>query len=148
MDESIKRALEEAAKVQTESTTKRTTIETLLKEFPDLKIKTDRWRNQRYSSKSINAIADQVDFRHNCGCCNDSPLEARPFIETMGVRIFADPDCYQVGERDWRGGDSAYPGWKDGLTKNGISEKAIEHIASYLKAVAPDDEDNDLENDE
>ena len=127
-------------------------LKALLVEFPDLKISTDRWRRQRYTSRTVNARATQVDFRHNCGCCPDSPLEARPYIETMGVQVFAQPDRYFVGERY----DGIYEyeasGWEERMRKEDISDAAIEKVRAYLAAHEPppyrdafEDDDDDLD---
>lgn len=135
MDKTIQKKMDELADKQKEADR----LVALREEFPDLKIDTDRWRRERYVSKSVNARATEVDFRHNCGCCPDSPLEARPYIETMGVQIFSDPDRYWIGERYDYSYDTATPGWKDSFHANNISQQAIDKVESHLRAVAPED---------
>jgi hypothetical protein len=110
-------------------------IEELRKKFPDLDVAVDRWNHVRFMSNTVNAVADQVSMRHNCSCCNDSPLEARPYITVDGVTIYSRPDCYIVGEADpYRGGEHAYDGWQQKLQAAGINQAAIAQIEKYLKA--------------
>jgi hypothetical protein len=119
-------------------------FEQLRQRFPDLDVAVDRWRHERYTSALVNPIADQVELKHNCGCCADSPLEARPYIEVDGARVYARPDCYQVGEKVSYTRDRPYPDWQAGLVKQGISAAAIARVASYLDAVTPEpDADTD-----
>lgn len=146
MDQTVQKKLEELEQKKAEAKL----VEALLVEFPDLKITTDRWKRQRYSSASVNARATSVDFRHNCGCCPDSPLEARPYIEALGVQIFANPDRYCVAEK-YNVYEVELPGWEADMRKEGVSDAAIEQVRSYLVACQPppyqdDDEDED-END-
>lgn len=145
MDETVKNELDKATKAAERAEL----IAALQTEFPDLKVSTDRWQNKRFCSKSVNGRADQVDFRFNCGCCTDSPCEARPYIETLGVQVFADPDRYWIGERcDWGSNYRAVtedPRWEGAMRKQGISEEAIRITRRYLDANSPqpDDEDED-----
>lgn len=107
---------------------------TALKErFPDLHVTVDRWARKRYSSKLVNPIADQVDMQHNCGCCADSPLEARPYIRWNGVSVFASPDHYRVGEKTSSGLDDPYEAWEAGMRDYGISETAIQLVGEYFE---------------
>lgn len=149
MNESVKRELDKAA----EATKRAELIAALQAEFPDLVVHTDRWQSKRFGSKTVNSRADHVDFGFNCGCCHDSPCEARPYIETMGVKVFADPDCYFIGERcDWGSNYRAVSerrGWEDTMQQNGISQAAIDLVRRYLDTCAPkmDDEDDELDDD-
>jgi hypothetical protein len=134
MDKTIQKKMDALAEKQEEADR----LVALREEFPDLRIVTDRWQRERYVSKTVNARATEVDFRHNCGCCPDSPLEARPYIETMGTTVFADPDKYWVAQQcDYS--DMADPGWKDAFYANNISQQAIDKVESHLRAVAPED---------
>ena len=139
MDESVKRILDSAEKKAKEDADRAATIKALMEKFPDLKIATNRWGRQRYSSASVNAVADKVRFGHNCGCCNDSPLEARPFVEVLGTEVFSHPDYFMVGERSISQPyyDHAYSDWEEKLEKAGISQTAIDKVASYLRAKEP-----------
>jgi len=105
----------------------------LCEAFPDLEVSTDRWDRKRLVSAKVNSIADQVDFRHNCGCCADSPLEARPFILFEGQQVFSDPDCFQVGEKNpSHYHDEPYDGWEERLRGKQISEVAIQLVRDYF----------------
>ncbi len=139
MDDSIKKKMGELEEKKAEAEK----ILVLQKEFPDLRITYDRWRNARYVSKSVNARATEITLGFNCGCCPDSPLEARPYIETMGTKIFADPDSYCVGDR-YDGDDDyrsviAYTGWKDALNKHNISQQVMDKVENHLQHRAPKD---------
>ena len=135
MDKTIQKKMDELDEKQKEADR----LVALREEFPDLRIVTDRWRRERYVSKSVNARATEVNFKHNCGCCPDSPLEARPYIETMGIQVFSDPDRYCVADRYDYSDDVAYPGWKDSFRANNISQQAIDKVENHLRAVAPED---------
>jgi len=139
MDESVKKKLEEIEKANAE----KALLEALTKEFPDLKIHTNRWGRKRYSAKSANSRVDQYDSGFNCGCCEDSPLEIWPYLETMGTKIHSDPTGIMVADRyDSYDGEeyrklSAYAGWKDRFVGNGISEKVINAVEEELRSRAP-----------
>ena len=110
-------------------------IEELRKKFPDLDVAVDRWKHVRFMSGAVNAVADQVSICHNCSCCNDSPLEARPYITIDDVKIYSRPDCYTVGEADpYRGGERAYEDWQQQMLASNISQTAIDKVEKYLKA--------------
>ena len=105
-------------------------LEKILNKFPDLLIHTNRWKRERYYSKSVNSIVDQYDIGHNCGCCGDSPVEVCPYIKVEGENIYSDPAMFIIGEADpWNGGDKSYDGWKSELRSANIPEKMIEQIS-------------------
>jgi hypothetical protein len=139
MDDSVQKIIDAAEKKAKEDSDRLALIQSLTEKFPDLKVATNRWGRQRYSSALVNPIADKVHFGHNCGCCNDSPLEARPYIEVLGTEVFSSPDCFMVGERDISQSyyDNAYSGWEDELEKAGISQKAVDRVSRYLEAHEP-----------
>lgn len=127
---------EELTKLNKEAAEKTAEVErlTLLStEFPDLKKHVGRWDKVAYYSSSVNSKVDQVELRHNCGCCSDSPLEAWPYLETPNGKVYSDPPCFQVGEMHYLGGDGPYPKWKEGLKSAGISEVVIEVISMHFK---------------
>lgn len=113
----------------------------LMEKFPDLEVKIDRWKTERYSSKSVNPIATDVDYKYNCGCCHDSPLEARPYVMYDDVKIYSDPDCFWVADKSYNG-PQPYPNWSADLEKAGISKEAIQKIRIYL-SIRRDDDDDD-----
>lgn len=103
-------------------------------EFPDLRRHEGRWKKVVYCSKSVNQSVDDFESRHNCGCCNDSPLEVWPYKSTPEGRVYTDPPCFFVGERDvWGYGDRAHPDWGKGLRTAGIPEPLIERIGRLMK---------------
>ena len=126
--------LEKAKKQLAEAQAQLEQVEALHAKFPDLKIATNRWNHERYTSKQVNAVADQVEFCHNCSCCSDSPLEARPYIEVAGVKVYSDPDCFQVGEKEDYDQDREYEGWVANMLAAGISQAAITKVREKFKA--------------
>lgn len=97
----------------------------LAEEYPDIQKHTGRWNKVAYYSKSVNTKVQRFDLRHNCGCCNDSPLELWPYLETPHGNVYSDPPSFQVGEKHWIAGDEAYGGWKLKLRNAGIPEEII-----------------------
>jgi hypothetical protein len=108
-------------------------LERLFKEFPDLLKDTNRWKRVRYYSKAVNSRANRFDISHNCGCCNDSPLEIWPYLETPDGNVYSDPPCFTVGEQHWISGDVPRPGWKEEMQKAGIPEDIIGAVSAHFK---------------
>lgn len=106
--------------------------------YPDLKRDVDRWKNVRYYSPSVNAQVDRFDIRHNCGCCQDSPLEIRPYLETDLGRVYSSPPCFKVGEKHWMGGDKPYPNWQQKFRDAGIPEPIVGAVSQHFKVCAED----------
>jgi hypothetical protein len=125
---------EEVSKVRAEALKQQAEAERLVKlaeAFPDLKKHTGRWGKIAYYSASVNEKVIDYDQRHNCGCCNDSPLEIWPFLETELGRVYSDPPSFQVGERfDY--GDRPYPKWEDSLRKAKIPESILERVQAHF----------------
>jgi len=91
----IKRLEKEQAKAQKELDA----IVKLREEFPDLEIDVDRWRHTRYMAKSANVRVTHVLFHRNCGCCADSPVHARPYLEFEdGTHVYSNPCDVMIGE--------------------------------------------------
>lgn len=142
----IKKAREEAKKQETEASR----LANLAEAYPDLKKHTGRWSKIAYYSKSVNDKVTRFDIRHNCGCCNDSPLEIWPYLETPHGNVYSDPPCFQVGERHWMGGDRPYAGWQQKMKNAGIPEIIIGAIGVHFKQsrenrIAAASEDGDLD---
>jgi hypothetical protein len=116
-------------------------LEALLAEFPDLQKKVGRWEKVAFYSKAANERANRFDIRHNCGCCNDSPLEVWPYLETPHGNVYTDPPMFQVGERHWISGDTPYPGWKDKLREARIPEDIIGAVSMHFKKCAQERKD-------
>lgn len=110
-------------------------IKKLLKIYPDLKYHTNRWGTIRLYSKSVNPDTTSYDMGHNCGCCDDSPLEVWPYIEIDGLQIYSDPPIFMIGEKDsWSNeySESAYPGWDKEMGEAKISKTVIDKIKEYM----------------
>ena len=105
----------------------------MMTDIPDLKKHTGRWNKVAYYSVSFNDKVTDYDMRHNCGCCNDSPLEIWPFAETAHGRVYSDPPCFGVGERHWISGDKPHPGWKKTMRDARIPEKIIERVSYHFQ---------------
>lgn len=98
--------------------------------YPDLKRYVGRWNKVGYCSASVNAQCIKYETRHNCGCCNDSPLELWPYVETPHGRVYSSPTGMFIGERDpFSYGDVSRAGWREQLKTNGFSDALIESVA-------------------
>ena len=115
-------------------------LKNIQKEYPDIKTHTNRWKTERLFSKKVNNIVNKVDISHNCGCCEDSPLEAWPYKLIKGLEIFSDPCCFQVGHKNAYGiGECPYDDWEEKFKKNNISEVVIKKVKKYFKEYPPED---------
>lgn len=101
--------------------------------FPDLQKHVGRWNKVAYYSASVNSKVERFDLRHNCGCCQDSPLEVWPYLETSDGKVYSDPPCFQVGEKYYLGGDRPYPKWREKLEAAGLPEVIIGAISMHFK---------------
>lgn len=129
----VPKAIEKLRKEAAEKLAKANEIEALLKEYPDLREKVGRWNKVAYCSKAVNPKVNRFDIRHNCGCCNDSPLEIWPYLESPLGNIYSDPPKFVVGERHWMGGDKPYGGWKREMQEAGIPEGIIGAVSMHFK---------------
>jgi hypothetical protein len=100
--------------------------------FPDLKVHVSRWKTVRFCSPTVNSRATSFEIKHNCGCCNDSPLEVRPYLETKHGRVYSDPPCLRVGEKHWIVGDKPYKGWQNKLREVGIPEEIVAAVQEHF----------------
>ena len=103
-------------------------MEKVLELYPDIEEHTDRWSNKRISSSSINSETDQVFINHNCGCCDDSPLQVWPYKNVNGIEVFSNPACFIIGEKIpfYSGiGERPYDNWQEKLRKENITETVI-----------------------
>lgn len=116
-------------------------LERLLQNFPDLRCYEGRWKKEVVCSKSVNAKVTKYDSRHNCGCCDDSPLEIWPYMEHEGGRIYSDPPCFRVGQRSYNG-DTPYPDWEEKLKKADIPESIIESVSAHFERYEEEIEDD------
>jgi hypothetical protein len=106
--------------------------EKLQKQFPDLKEHVNRWKTKRLQAASANAIATDIELVHGCGCCNDAPLYANPYLLVDGEKIYSDPIQICVGERNPNSysRDTWDEDWEETLKKHNISQQAIDSIRS------------------
>ena len=110
--------------------------EILLKMFPDLEETSDRWGNKRLFTKEANAVADEVDIHHSCGCCEDAGLLARPYKMVGGMKVFSDPCSFCIGQKAgfMAIGDEEYDNWQEKLKEAGIEKEEIyDKIKNYFK---------------
>lgn len=119
-------------------------LERLQQAFPDLKKRTGRWNKVAFYSKTVNEKVDEFDSRHNCGCCSDSPLEIWPYMNTPDGKVFSDPPCFTVGERDGYG-DRPYDNWSNALREARISGNVIERISMLFNARDEEEEDENID---
>lgn len=127
-------ALEEVTKMQAEARKQLEEAERigrLSAEYPDLKKHTGRWGKVAYYSASVNALTNDYDYRYNCGCCSDSPLEIWPYLETPNGRVYSDPPSFMVGEKSYHG-PRPYSNWEEDLRKAGISDPIIERVQGHF----------------
>lgn len=135
----------EVAKLRMEAASKVEEAERLLileAEFPGLKKHTNRWNRVRFVSPAVNSKADQFDQCHNCGCCEDSPLEVWPYLETPHGRVYSDPPYFRVGEKTGWSTDRPYPGWDEEMRKAGIQEPIIERVRKHFQKSEEDEYDD------
>ncbi|KKM80714.1 hypothetical protein LCGC14_1337050 [marine sediment metagenome] len=112
------------------------TLEILIKKYPDLDIHRDRWSAERYIAKSVNSKVNDVWFNHNCGCCEDSPLQAWPFIidDETKEKIHTKPACIAVGEKNqWGSGEIPWEDWEENFKKHNINSIIIDKVEQHFK---------------
>lgn len=121
--------LEAEAKAKLDEAAK---LKELVSKYPGLKKRVGRWNKVAYYTRDVNESVTRFDMRHNCGCCNDSPLEIWPYLETPIGNVYSDPPCFQVGERHWMGGDRPYDGWQKSMRAAGIPESIIDAVSTHF----------------
>ena len=155
---SMEKEIADLQKLQTEKEKEIESLQKLSIAFPDLEKYVGRWGKKAYFSAQVNDKVTHYDLRHNCGCCQDSPLELWPYIETPNGPVYSKPPMFQIGERCYLGGDIATSGWKEKLRQSHIPESIIERLKSYfreehesrqasvneLDELSPDSEESDL----
>lgn len=128
---------DEIQKAEKEITTKQAEIERmkkLVEAYPDVRKHVGRWEKVAYCSKSVNSKVVLYDLRHNCGCCNDSPLEVWPYLETPFGKVYSDPPMFFVGKRDpMTYGDRPNAGWRAALQAAGLPEGLVSAVGSHFK---------------
>lgn len=71
-------------------------VRQLAEMFPDLETHTDRWKRQRYISKSVNGRVADYELRRTCGCCPDAPRVLWPYVETEFGRVYSNPPSFYL----------------------------------------------------
>lgn len=138
VDTWLKEKINEVAKLQKEIET----YQELKIQFPDLSYSIDRWKHFRLHSKCVDEIATDVDIRHSCGCCSDSPLFARPYIIVGGVQIFS-CETFTIGEKAYNGGDHPLPGWRTKLLNAKLPQEIVDRVEAYFGISKPSECEND-----
>jgi hypothetical protein len=133
-------------------------LERLLAQYPNLRKHTGRWNKVAYYAKDVNTLVDRFDMRHNCGCCNDSPLEVWPYLETPLGKVYSEPSMFRVGQKEpFYGGDRPTKGWEKQMRDAGIPEPIIGAVSMHFRREADEakelaariyDEDKSPETDE
>ena len=133
----VPRKIETLRKEAAEKVAEASKLEALLKEFPDLRMHTDRWRNNRFYSKTVNTRLDRFEIKHSCGCCNDSSLLIYPYLDTPHGRVYSDPTDFRVGHKEpLYGGDVPTKGWDTEMRNAGIPEPIIGAVKMHFKREA------------
>ena len=112
-------------------------LEKILEKYPDIREEKDRWEHIRLCSKSANSLANDVEIRHSCGCCEDAALYAYPFIEIDGETIYCDPCRFYIGQKNYGNGEVEEYGWKNELIKHGIPQIISDKIRDNFDANKP-----------
>ena len=138
MEKKIEKLRQEAAK-----------LEKIKSKFPDVTETRDRWGTVRLSAKSANSLTTDIETRHSCGCCNDAPYYAQPYLTFEGERIYSNPERICIGEKATSFyGDIWYENWRDKLAEIGVPEDTINKLEpSYQKDKKRFDAYNDYQED-
>lgn len=119
----------------------------LAKKFPDIEIYKDRWKNEYYCSKSVNAIADQILFKNSCGCCRDCSKQAHPYTVVNGITVTTYPQTVTVAfHGSWDEILYQNPTWRE--SARGFNQKIIDEIERYVSSLPVKKIDAEAELDE
>lgn len=139
----IQKKIAEIEKEIQERTQHLATLEKLLKEFPDLDFRQNRWGTVKYMAKSANSRVDKVHFARTCGCCSDAGYLAQPYLEIDGTAVYSNPHNIEVGQ-DYDYRVQAKWGWEKPYVEAGISPVAIQVIRDHLASITGErDDDNE-----
>lgn len=107
----------------------------LLEKYPDLEEISFRWNKRCLSSKGVNRHVDKVDIRHNCGCCQGSPIEVFPYKNVGDVVIYSKPARFSVGQQNAYGyGERPHEDWQEELIEAEINPIVIKIIDDWFNA--------------
>jgi hypothetical protein len=130
----VPRTIEKLRKEAAEKLAEADKLEAMFRAYPNLLKKVGRWDKVAYYSKDVNSLVTRFDIRHNCGCCNDSPLEVWPYLETPFGNIYSDPAEFRVGEKEpFYGGDVPHKGWDTTMRAAGIPEGIIGAVGMHFR---------------
>jgi hypothetical protein len=115
----------------------------LLKNFPDTHYHTSRWGTRRLTSKLANAKCTDIDIGHNCGCCNDSPIEVWPYFKVGELKLYAAGIPFSPGESWDHVAERPYEGWEEQFIKNQIPEGVINKVQVFFDENRIPDEEED-----
>lgn len=105
----------------------------LIAKYPSLRRQTDRWNREYFCTKEVNALVTDCEFGHSRGCCDDSPMRVRPYLETPDGRIYSDPVEFSPGELNGYWWDEPYDNWEQKFLQHGISQAVIDKVAAYFE---------------
>jgi hypothetical protein len=122
-------------------------LKTTQDSFPDVKEYSTRWFTYLIS-KSVNSIANKVNFAFSCGCCSDAVAYAMPYVvDKNGRNIYSDPPQICIGEGSRGTCIRNYNGcnWRNELIQHQINPEIVPMIEQYLKEhkYRDDDESED-----
>lgn len=133
----VPRDIAQLRKDAAEKTAQADQLERLLAQYPNLRKHTGRWNKVAYYTRDVNALVDRFDIRHNCGCCNDSPLEIWPYLETPLGKVYSDPSMFRVGQKEpFYHGDVPYKGWDKQMRDAGIPEAIVGAVSMHFRRQA------------
>jgi hypothetical protein len=141
---SIEGAIQKLEKEAAEKLTLANRLTQLKKQFPDLREVTGRWNKVVYASKQANDKVEAFEWRRNCGCCADSPIEVWFYLVTELGRVYSDPPMFFVGEQN---PDTYRPeprtGWDEDLIRAAIPERMIGEVKRGVFGLSEHDRDDD-----
>lgn len=101
--------------------------------YPDLEIQRGRLSSEFFVSKSVNSKVTDAWFGFGCGCCENSPFYAYPYLhDKNGTKIYADPFRICIGEKCPLRGLRMDYGWEDRLRGHGLPESIIDKTRVYI----------------
>jgi hypothetical protein len=104
-------------------------LQRIREKFLDLDETRDRWGTIRLTAKSANSQVTDIETRHTCGCCNDAPFMAMPYLEIEGERVYSNPERFCVGEKSTSYyGENWYDDWQVSMQQAGIPQVTIDKL--------------------
>ena len=131
----LKQFLADEKKKRNQEVSRVEVLEKLYKRFPSLQRHVSRWNHERFCSPEINPLCMNYEMAHNCGCCPDSPLELWPYAIFEGMKLFASPIPFCIGEKSMyrKSGERSYNGWQEKLRKHKIPEEIITRVEKVFE---------------